>query len=145
MSVSAAGAETPALAMASTNCYSAGMSFDKIRRLSTLLMAVVLAVGLVTHGVGGPNIVAKSAMTAAHDMPMSGDMPMPGKCDGCAGDEKGVVPTACDAFCGAVITIPLAVILHAVPDEILNLAPETDPIGQTVPPDPYPPRPTILS
>ena len=118
------------------------MSFDKIRRLSTLLMAVVLAVGLITHGFGGPNIVAKSAMGAAHDMPM---MPMSGKCDGCAGDEKGVMPTACDAFCGAVITMPLAVILDAVPAEILNPTAGPDAIGHTLPPDPYPPRTTILS
>ena len=67
--------------------YCAAMSLGKIRRISAALMAVVLAIGLTTHGVGGPNMITNSAMALTSDMPMSGDMP--GKCDGCAGDELG--------------------------------------------------------
>jgi hypothetical protein len=53
------------------NRYPAGMSFWKIRRVLALVVAVVLAAGLVTHGFGGPDMVVTSAVTAAHDMPMA--------------------------------------------------------------------------
>lgn len=135
-----------ALAMASANCYSAGMSFAKIRRMSAVLMVLVLAAGLATHGLAGPDTIAKSNITAARDMPMSSDMPMQGKCDGCAGDEKGVAPAACSAFCSAVIAVPMvAVVLYGVPAEVLTPVAGPDAIGRADPPDPYPPRPSILS
>lgn len=122
------------------------MSLEKIRRISAVLMALVLAVGLVTHGFGGPDMIVKSDMTAASEMPMSSDMPMQGKCDGCAGDEKGVAPAACSAFCGAVISVPLvAVVLYAVPIETLRPTAALGATGYADPPDPYPPRSTILS
>jgi hypothetical protein len=137
---------TAPLAMTSANCYGDPMLPEKTRRISALLSALVLAVGLVAHGFAGPDIVVQSAVTAAIDVPMSGDMPMPGKCDGCAGDEKGVALAACSAFCGAVIAAPsVMAIFVAVPIE--TLAPSAGAIftGHTDPPDPYPPRPTILS
>jgi len=147
-----------ALAMASANCYPAGMLSESIRRLLTVLAAMVLAVGLVAHNFGGPDMIAKSAMTAAShmpisgdmptsgEMPMSGDMPMSGKCNGCAGDEKGLAPAACSAFCSAVFVLPAVTVdLYAVPAEPLKPTTGPDSIGRTVPPDPYPPRPAILS
>jgi hypothetical protein len=122
------------------------MSWWSMRRISTLLAAWVLAVGLVAHGFGGPDIIVKSAMTATSGMPMSGDMPMPGKCNGCAADEKGVAPAVCSAFCGAVIALPsVAVVLFAVPAETLKPTTGPDVISHADPPDPYPPRPIILS
>ena len=124
------------------------MLCEKTRRISALLSALVLAFGLVTHGFAGPEMVVKSALTAATDMsmPMSGDTPMSGKCDGCAGDEKGVAPAACSAFCGAVIALPsMAVVFDTV--LVDTLGPSTGPIvtGHADPPDPYPPRPAIVS
>jgi hypothetical protein len=122
------------------------MSFEKIRRISAVLMALVLAIGLTMHGVGGPDMIVKSNMTVASDMPMSSNMPMQGKCNGCAGDEKGVAPTACFAFCAAMVASPsVAAVLYAVPAE--TLSPMTGPgaISHADPPDPYPPRPTVLS
>jgi hypothetical protein len=120
------------------------MSSEKIRRIPAFLAALVLAAVLVAHGSGSSDMIVKSAMTAASDMPMSSDMP--GKCSGCAGDEKGVAPTACSACCAAVIALPLvAAVLYAVPAEILNPTAGPDAIGHASPPDPYPPRPIILS
>jgi hypothetical protein len=122
------------------------MLFDKVRRIPALFAALVLAAGLVTHGFGGPDIIVGSAVSTASDMPMSSDMPMPGKCNGCAGHEKGVAPAACSAFCGAVIAIPLVTVaLDAVPAETLKPTAALGAIGRADPPDPYPPRPTILS
>src|SRR5260370_15557690 len=132
--------------MASAYCYSVCMLRVKIRCMSILLMALIFAVGLATHGFGAPDIIGKSAMTGASDMPMSGDMPMLGKCNGCPGDEKGVAPTACSAYCGAMIVVPLAsAALHAVPAETINPVAASDAIGRTDPPDPYPPRPISMS
>jgi len=117
-----------------------------IRRILTLLAALVLAVGLVAHTFGGPDMIAKSATSAASEMPMSGDMPMSGKCNGCAVEDKGLAPAACSAFCSAVFVLPaVAVVLYAFPAEVLHPTSRPDAIGQTIPPDPHPPRPAILS
>jgi hypothetical protein len=122
------------------------MSFDKIRRIPALLMALVLAAGLVTHVFGNPDIIVNSTVAVASDMPMSGNAPMPGKCNGCIGDEKGVAPAACAAFCGAVIAAPLAAVaLDTVPAETLMPTAASGAIGRADSPDPYPPRSIILS
>jgi hypothetical protein len=118
---------------------------EKLRRILSLLTALVLAVGLVAHGLGSPDILDKSAVAAANDLPMLG-MPMSGKCNGCAGDEKGMGPAACSALCDAVIALPLvAVMLHTVRAETLSPVSGPNAIGHANPPDPYPPRPTSLS
>jgi hypothetical protein len=71
---------------------------------------------------------------------------MSGKCDGCAGDEKGVGPAACSAFCSAAIAMPsMAVIFDTAFIDTLGPAAEPIVTGRADPPDPYPPRPTILS
>jgi hypothetical protein len=122
------------------------MLSEKTRRISAVLSALVLAVGLVTHGFGGTDIMVKSAMTAAGNMPMSSDMPMPGTCNGCAGDEKGVAPGACSALCGAVIALPSVATVY---DVVLvgTLGPSAGVIatGHADPPDPYPPRSISLN
>jgi hypothetical protein len=141
--------------MTPSNCYSACMWSEKLRRILSLLTALVLAVGLVAHGLGSPDILDKSAVAAANDLPMSSmpmsgmpmsGMPMSGKCNGCAGDEKGMGPAACSALCDAVIALPLvAVMLHTVRAETLSPVSGPNAIGHANPPDPYPPRPTSLS
>ena len=130
-----------ALAIAFVDRYCAAMSSAKIRRILAALMAIVLAIGLSTHGLGGPNMITSSAMALASDMPMSGDMP--GKCDGCAGDEKGLA--VCSAFCGTVIAFPVAVVFFAIPAERLTPTSERIAFGRADPPDPYPPRSIVLS
>lgn len=128
------------------------MSLGKTRRTWVALMAALLVIGLATHGLGGPDIVLKSAMAAADeismpgDMPMSSEAPMPGKCSGCAGHERGVMAAACAAFCGAAVTIPsAAVVLYAVPVKILRPTTARIGISRNEPPDPYPPRTIVLS
>jgi hypothetical protein len=139
-------AATDTLAMVSADCYCPPMLFRNFRRMPALLATLVLAVGLVAHGFSRPDIIVKLTTTTQSDMPSSGDMPMAGKCNGCAGDEKGLAPAACSAFCGAVFVVPTtAVVLYAVPVETLRPASGEDPIGRTDPPDPYPPKRAILS
>jgi hypothetical protein len=118
----------------------------KIPQISALLAALVLTLGLVTHGFASASMPLKAGVTAATDVPMSGDMPMPGKCNGCAGDEKGMVPSACSVFCSTAIASPsLPPLLDAVPIETLRPATEPNMTGRVAPPDPHPPRPTILN
>jgi hypothetical protein len=105
-------------------------------------MALILAMGLVAHGAGMPDMALTSAEAVASDVPMSGT----GKCNGCAGDEKGLVTAACAAFCNTVL--PSASPFASV--DVISagrLGPTSEPIGagRTTPPDPYPPRPADLS
>lgn len=116
-------------------------------------MALALAVGLVLHAFDGTGVFAKSVMVASdipmsHDMAVSKDMPgagtVPGKCNGCAGDEKGLA-AACSAFCGAMAMPSASVTVYSVLVERLTPTTTPDLIGRSDPPDPYPPRPTVLS
>ena len=78
------------------------MSALKIRRILASLLALALALG-ATHGLGALDMSLDSATAVASDMPMTNDMPMSGKCYGCAGDEKGMAPAVCSAFCNAAL------------------------------------------
>ena len=107
------------------------------------MLALVLAVGLVAHGVGVVSAGSETTMTAAADMP---DMPTPNKCDGCAGDEKAMMPAACAAFCNNLIALSSEVVVF---DTALigTLWPSAEIVatGHTFPPDPHPPKPIVLS
>ena len=120
----------------------------KIRRISAVLLALALAVGLVTHSVANLDVGLKSAMAAASsDMPMSGssDMPMSGKCDGCGDEQKGM-DAACVAYCSGVLVSPVvAAVMDVLTADILGPSVVRALTGRTPPPDPYPPRPTIRS
>jgi hypothetical protein len=114
-----------------------------------LVAALVLAVGVATHGLGDPAMPFMPAMAHADDMhasnlaadPSNSDE-MPGGCHGCVGDEKGTAAVACSAFCAAVAELALArvdLFAHLVG----ALVPKEDRalMGLFDPPDPYPPRP----
>jgi hypothetical protein len=119
------------------------MAFMKLRRTSAIVAALILAAGLVVHGFAGLDIGSASATSIATEMPMPTDMPMSGKCDGCAGQEKGMALMACSACCSALVAIPsVALIFNA--SSIETLGPSAEPIvtGHADPPDPYPPRPS---
>src|SRR5438105_3794095 len=119
---------------------------EKLRRISAVLAALALVAGLVTNGFDGPDMVPISAMAAVGDMSMSPDMPMPGKCNGCPADNKCVAPGACSAYCGTVIAfLAVAVIFGALPAGTLGPFAGRTVNGHADPPDPYPPRPIIIS
>jgi hypothetical protein len=112
---------------------------EKIRRLSVVLLALALAAGLVTHGVRASDSGVKMAVAAVSDMPM------PGECDGCGDDQKAMA-AACSAFCGGVVALPsMGAAFAAVPAETLGSFVGPNPTARTVSPDPYPPRPAVLS
>jgi hypothetical protein len=121
------------------------MTSRRIRKIAALVMSMVLAVGLTTHGVGLPNMAATSGANAAlMDMPVN--VPMPGKCKGCIGGEKGVASAVCSAFCSAAIVLPATPsVLLAGAGETLKPGTGPDVTGHIDPPEPYPPRTIILS
>jgi hypothetical protein len=124
------------------------MLLERTRRLLAWPLALALTVGLVVHPLYTVNKNAKGG-AGAMEMSMadmSADMPMANNCDGCAGDEKATMRTACAAFCGSTIALPLAPVVIA-PAVIATLSPaiETAMTGHTAPPDPYPPKPVVLS
>lgn len=125
------------------------MFSERTRRLLAWPLALVLAVGLVVHPFYAFDAGAKAgsgAMDMSMAMGMSADMPMPNKCDGCAGDEKAMMPAACAAFCGSMIALPVApVVIEPIAIATLQPAREAAMSGHTAPPDPYPPKPVVLS
>ena len=127
--------------------YPKSMTLRRIRQIAALLMSMVLAVGLTTHGVGLPDMAVTSGVSAAlTDTPMPANAPMPSKCKGCIGEGKGIAPAACSAFCSAVMVLPAApAILVAGPGEVLNPISGPDGISHVDPPEPHPPRATFLS
>ena len=113
---------------------------EKIRRMSAVLLALALAVGLMTHGFGNPDMGLKATMAAA-----TSDMPMSGNCDGC-GDNSTDMAAACAAFCNSVVALPVAtVVVDVVLIGILRPSVGLVATGHITPPDPYPPRPADLS
>ncbi len=123
------------------------MLAEKMRRLFVMFLALALTAGLVAHSVPTPNLGGHSApMMMALAMDAAPDMPMPCKSDGCAGDEKGLMPAACAAFCNSVAASPvLPILFDAVPIATMWPPNGTALTGLTGPPDPYPPRPIRMS
>ena len=122
------------------------MLAEKIRRIFVVSLALAIAAGLVAHFVPGANLGTKAAdMAAAMSMDKAADTSMPGKCDGCGDDQKAMAPAACSAYCGSVVALAVTVIpVDLVPAEILGHFAARIGASHTIPPDPHPPRPTIL-
>jgi hypothetical protein len=120
--------------------YDCTMLGRKLRRFFAVFLALALAVGVVGPYFPLGNLANKAA---AMSMDTASDPPMQSKCNGCAGDENGMIPTGCAPFCGYITASPL-VPVH--PGAILaTLLPpaERTMTGLTGPPDPYPPKPVV--
>lgn len=129
---------TTILAFAPTNRYFEPMS-DKVRRISALLLALTLAVGLVTHGVRAGDMGAKMTVATASDMAS-------GKCDGCGSGDDSMAAAACSAYCsGVTVTQMAAVVVDTPAVDIRGTAAAPAVKGHGDPPEPYPPRPAVLS
>jgi hypothetical protein len=110
------------------------------RRLLVLLLSVALATGLTVRFVDAGTIEMTATSAAA-------DMPMHGKCDGCAGNEKAMAPAACSTYCTGLTALPaiMAAAIDLLADNSVTPPVEPAATGHTAPPDPYPPRPIVLS
>lgn len=111
---------------------------DTARRLFVLVLSVALATALTMRVQAVQADMTAAAMTA--------DMPMHGKCDGCAGSEKGMTPAACAfSFCSMMAVAPIAPAFNPVTAEVVRPVAESAGTGHVFAPDPYPPRSFVLS
>ena len=117
--------------------YSRRMRSDLARRLLVLLLSVALATGVTVR-------VAQAGSMEMTAVAMAADMPMHGKCDGCAGNEKAMAPSACFTHCASVVALPASTFaFNPPPQGVVAPAAETAAAGHIAAPEPYPPRPTI--
>jgi hypothetical protein len=122
------------------------MRFEIVRRLFVIVLSVALATGLATRSSQAIAMDVKTAASAAATATMDVGTPVSGKCIGCAGTEKAMASAACSAFCGSAMASLLVVVAFS-PVCVDTVEPSVAAIatGHAFPPDPYPPRPTILS
>ena len=122
------------------------MRFEIIRRLFVIVLSVALATGLAMRSGQAVAMDLKTAAPAAATMTTDMDMPVSGKCIGCSGIEKAMASAACSAFCGgAMASLPAVVAFSPVCVDTVEPSVAAIATGHALPPDPYPPRPTILS
>ena len=111
-----------------------------ICRIFAVLLTLTLAVGPVLHGNGASHVGVK--MTVA----TSGDVALPGKCDGCGGDKLGVSPSTCFTYCSSALFLPVAEnLLEDPPSDAMGFPAGLILTGHGASPDPYPPRPAVFS
>jgi hypothetical protein len=113
---------------------------EKTRRIVAVLLALSLVIGPTAYGFG------VSAMTVEMVTGATNDMPMSGKCDGCASDRDGMSAGACAAYCGSMVALPAVVVatIEALPLVLPKPMLRLKMAGIWPPPDPYPPRPAVL-
>ena len=120
------------------------MQFEIARRLVVIVLSVALSAGLVLRSAQAIAMDMMAPPAAAAAATPDTSLPMPGKCDGCAGDEKAMA--ACSAFCANVFALlPTIIGFVSVPIETVGAGVEASATGHTFPPDPYPPKPSVLT
>ena len=121
------------------------MRFEIARRVFVIVLSVALATGVAVRSVQALAMdVAAPAATAAATTTDT-DMPMSGKCSGCAGDEKAMA-AGCSTLCSSTVAVlPLVVVFGPVSVETIGPSAAPAATGHAFPPDPYPPRPIVLS
>src|SRR5262249_14383404 len=120
------------------------MRFEIAHRVFVIVVLADVATGVAVRSVQAlaMDVAAPAAPAAATT---DTDMPMSGMCDGCAGDEKAMA-AACSALCsGAVAVLPVVVAFEPISVETIGPSATPAATGHAFPPDPYPPRPTVLS
>ncbi|MGH6947870.1 MAG: hypothetical protein ACREDZ_11120 [Kiloniellales bacterium] len=120
--------------------YLLAMQLRALRRWLALCTVLFVSLGLVAQSLAVADMDAKMMTAAAGEM-----SPSPGGCDGC-GDDDGMPATLCIALCGGTVAVlpsvaPLRVVAVERPTPLVV---RIDP-GRISSPDPYPPRPSILS
>lgn len=105
-----------------------------IRRVSVLLLTLALVVGFAAHGVRAAHMSA--TMVAM-------DLAMPDGCTGCSGDAEPAA--ACKVLCAGLVAVaPSPSGIVAVAIVVTHAVSDVFGAGLRGPPDPFPPRPTVL-
>ena len=113
-----------------------------LRRLLVLVLSLSLIVGAGVQYAAASGMGAKAAsMTSAM---LTGSMP--DDCGGCTRGDAKMPANMCVAYCSVVVAVLPTVLFPLGASTIrIPVASMTSSAGKTVPPDPYPPRPTILN
>jgi len=116
------------------------MSFDAVRRLLVILLTLSLTLGPAVNRVHASSMSMKVAVISL------GDAHHQGNCKDCPGSKNGLSPSECSACCTAVsgVSVPVAAI-DIFPAETQRYLTPKSLADYRIPPDPYPPRPTVLS
>jgi hypothetical protein len=108
------------------------------RRLLVLVLSVALATGYLS--------ATQAAQSDVGTVATAGDMPMPHHCNGCAGSEKAIPSALCGlSFCGIAAAAAATTTYRPIVAEPIESVEQPPKAGHIFPPDPYPPRPTVLS
>jgi hypothetical protein len=128
------------LAPCLARCYLAVMR-HVLRRLCILVLSLSMMAGAGVQYAAAAGMGAKTGATAS--AVSSGSMS--DGCGGCTQDAAKMSPGVCAAFCSAMVAVlppvvsPFGASLIWMPaTRVRHFA------GKNIPPDPYPPRPTIL-
>ena len=113
-----------------------------LRRLLILMLSLSLVAGAGVQYAAASGMGAKAAsMTSAMVVGS-----MPDDCSGCPRSSAKMPANMCVAYCSAVVAVLPDIVSPLGTSRIrLPIASMTPVAGNTVPPNPYPPRPTILS
>ncbi len=113
---------------------------DMGRRIAAILLTLALTLGPGTGRMFASPDQGKAAVV------MSSDMHSSGKCGDCEGSKAGMPAATCSISCsGIVAVLPGTVAADRSPETVQGSIAVSHRVGRTIPPDPYPPRPTILS
>jgi histidine ammonia-lyase len=120
------------------------MHFRRCRRLLAVLSAMLVTLSIVGHGFMLGDMGAKAMMVASVEMTApDGTM----DCDKSAGcDDMTGMHMACVAQCASLVAVlsdPAAMPVTATVRQVLSVATSV-PASRNGPPDPYPPKPTVL-
>jgi len=130
------------LAFCQPDHYFGAMVIATVRRISAVILALVLVLGPASGGLYASMAGAKAAVVS-----VSGNSHSPGNCDHCGG--KGGLPAgpcSLGAFCSSPAIAPVDQFVPEQPSAALAVFPKPNHLtGRAQAPDPYPPRCTILS
>jgi hypothetical protein len=115
------------------------MSFNTVRRLLVIVLALSLTLGPAVNRVHASSMgmtVAMISLDAHHQ----------GNCKDCPESKNGLSPGECSACCTGVpgVSVPIAAI-DILPAETQRHVTPKSLADHRMPPDPYPPRPTVLN
>lgn len=130
-----------AMVVQASNWYRSRMVEAVLGRFSTLLLILSLVLGPAGSGMRAASMSAKMApiaLSAAHASDNCGD---------CAANKNGVPVNACSLYCAGMVAVSPADVatIDNVPAETRRYYTPRLLAGHYISPDPYPPRPVVLS
>ncbi|MFU0503816.1 hypothetical protein [Pseudaminobacter sp. NGMCC 1.201702] len=111
---------------------------NRLVRVLAVVFLAAFAAGTAAHAAAATNMSLKMSMATMDDGGMA-------DCQDCPGDDAQA--TACDQFCVTTLAAicPPAATEHPHVAASVSSPPAERSDGRTGPPDPYPPRTTLLS